>query len=324
MPFKDSMKFERDYQELQKKLSELKDITLKKKIDFSQEIATLEAKLESFKEEKYKTLTAWQKVQMARRPERPTTMDYIEAIFDGFIELHGDRCFRDDPAIVGGIARYNGVPVTVIGHQKGRDTNQNLKRNFGMPHPEGYRKACRLVKQAEKFKRPVICFIDTQGAYPGVEAEERGQGWAIAATLMQMSLLKTPIISLIIGEGGSGGALALGIADRVLMLSNAIYSVISPEGCSSILCKDTGRSDEMADHLKLTAQDLYSMALIDEIIPEPLEGAHTNLNKTYKIVKEKLQTHFDDLVSRSIVELLEKRYERLRTIGIYGEDESFE
>jgi acetyl-CoA carboxylase carboxyl transferase subunit alpha len=254
MPYKYSLEFERDYQELEKKLNELKDVALKKKIDFSQEIATLEAKLEEYKEEKYNTLKAWQKVQIARHPERPATMDYINTIFDDFIELRGDRCYRDDPAIVGGIARYNGVPVTVIGHQKGRDTNQNLKRNFGMPHPEGYRKACRLFKQAEKFKRPVICFIDTQGAYPGIEAEERGQGWAIAQNLMQMSLLKTPIISLVIGEGGSGGALALGVADRVLMLSYAIYSVISPEGCASILCKDVSRSHEMAEYLKLTAR----------------------------------------------------------------------
>ena len=193
-------------------------------------------------------MSAWQKVLIARHPERPATMDYIEAIFDDFIELHGDRCYRDDPAIVGGIARLNGVPVTVIGHQKGRDTNQNLKRNFGMPHPEGYRKACRLVKQAEKFKRPVICLIDTQGAYPGVEAEKRGQGWAIAQTLMQMSLLKTPIISLVTGEGGSGGALALGVADRVLMLSYAIYSVISPEDVPLyyVRCQ---QSHEMADYL---------------------------------------------------------------------------
>ncbi|MGB4503783.1 MAG: acetyl-CoA carboxylase carboxyltransferase subunit alpha [Syntrophaceticus sp.] len=315
------MEFEKDYQELEKKLNELKEFAQNKQIDFSHEIATLEAKLESYKEEKYNNLSAWQKVQIARHPERPTTMEYIEALFDDFIELHGDRCYRDDPAIVGGIARYNGTPITVIGHQKGRDTNQNLKRNFGMPHPEGYRKACRLAKQAEKFRRPVICFIDTQGAYPGVEAEERGQGWAIAQRLMQMSILKTPIISLVIGEGGSGGALALGVADRVLMLSYAIYSVISPEGCASILCKDVSRSHEMAEYLKLTAQDLYSMGVIDEIIPEPLEGAHTNLDKTHKIVKEKLQINFDDLLSHSIDELLEKRYERLRNIGIFEEDE---
>lgn len=319
MSYKYSLEFEKDYKELERKLNELKEIALNKKIDFSQEIATLETKLENYKEEKYSTLSAWQKVLIARHPERPATMDYIEAIFDDFLELHGDRCYRDDPAIVGGIARLNGVPVTVIGHQKGRDTNQNLKRNFGMPHPEGYRKACRLVKQAEKFKRPVICLIDTQGAYPGVEAEKRGQGWAIAQTLMQMSLLKTPIISLVTGEGGSGGALALGVADRVLMLSYAIYSVISPEGCASILCKDVSKSYEMADYLKLTAEDLHEMGVIDEIISEPLEGAHTNPDKTYKIVREKLQVHFDALQSSNIDELLEKRYRRLRNMGVFEE-----
>ncbi len=315
MPYNYSLEFEKDYKELEKKLNELKELAVKKKIDFSQEIATLETKLDGFKEERYNALSAWQKVQIARHPERPATMDYISALFDDFIELHGDRYYRDDPAIVGGIARFNGIPVTVIGHQKGKDTSQNLKRNFGMPHPEGYRKACRLLKQAEKFQRPVICFIDTQGAYPGVEAEERGQGWAIAQTLLQMSHLETPVISLVIGEGGSGGALALGIADRILMLSYAVYSVISPEGCASILCKDVSRSREMADYLKLTAHDLHSMGLIDELIPEPLEGAHTNLEQTYKIVKDTLQVHLDELLSCSIEDLLDKRYQRLRSIG---------
>jgi acetyl-CoA carboxylase carboxyl transferase subunit alpha len=317
MSYKYSLEFERNYRELENKINELKNVALNKNIDFSQEIATLETKLEEYKEDTYNTLSGWHTVQIARHPQRPTTMDYIKAVFTDFIELHGDRCYREDPAIVGGIARFNGIPVTIIGHQKGRDTNQNIQRNFGMPHPEGYRKACRLIKQAEKFKRPVICFIDTQGAYPGVEAEERGQGWAIAQTLMQMSILKTPVISLVIGEGGSGGALALGVADRVLMLSYAIYSVISPEGCASILCKDASKSQEMAQHLKLTAKDLYSMGLIDEIIPEPLEGAHTNPDDTYKIVKEKLQMHFDDLLSGHIDQLLEKRYSKLRSVGVF-------
>jgi acetyl-CoA carboxylase carboxyl transferase subunit alpha len=201
MSYKYSLEFERNYRELENKINELKNVALNKNIDFSQEIATLETKLEEYKEDTYNTLSGWHTVQIARHPQRPTTMDYIKAVFTDFIELHGDRCYREDPAIVGGIARFNGIPVTIIGHQKGRDTNQNIQRNFGMPHPEGYRKACRLIKQAEKFKRPVICFIDTQGAYPGVEAEERGQGWAIAQTLMQMSILKTPVISLVIGEG---------------------------------------------------------------------------------------------------------------------------
>ncbi len=318
MSYKYSLEFEKDYQGLEKKINVLKDDALKKNIDFSQEIATLEAKLKDYKEEKYNTLCGWHTIQIARHPQRPTTIDYINAIFGDFVELHGDRYYRDDPAVVGGIARFNGVPVTVVGHQKGQDTNQNLQRNFGMPHPEGYRKFCRLTKQAEKFKRPVICFIDTQGAYPGMEAEERGQGWAIAQTLMQMSILKTPVISLVIGEGGSGGALALGVADRVLMLSYAIYSVISPEACASILYKDVSRGPEMAEYLKLTAKDLYSMGLIDEIIPEPLEGAHTNPTATYKIVQEQLQMHLDDLLSGDIDQLPEKRYNKLRCIGVFA------
>ena len=320
MTYKYSLEFEKDYQEIEKKLTELKEIAQNKQIDFSQEIATLEAKLKEYKEEKYNTLSAWQKVQIARHPTRPTTVDYIAVIFDDFFELHGDRCYRDDPAIVGGIALFNGVPVTVIGHQKGRGTSQNIKRNFGMPHPEGYRKAMRLAQQAEKFKRPVICFIDTQGAYPGVEAEERGQGWAIAQILMQMSALKSPIISLVIGEGGSGGALALGVADRVLMLSYAVYSVISPEGCASILCKDVSKSREMCEHLKMTAQDLYAMGIVDEVIPEPLEGAHINPAQTYKIVKEKLQIHFDELLNLKMDDIIEQRYKKLRNIGIFREE----
>ena len=320
MTYKYSLDFEKDYQEIEKKLTELKEIAQNKQIDFSHEIAALEAKLKEYKEKKYNTLSAWQKVKIARHPARPTTMDYIAAIFDEFFELHGDRCFRDDPAIVGGLALFNGVPVTVIGHQKGRGTSQNIKRNFGMPHPEGYRKAVRLAQQAEKFKRPVICFIDTQGAYPGVEAEERGQGWAIAQILMQMSVLQSPIISLVIGEGGSGGALALGVADRVLMLSYAVYSVISPEGCASILCKDVSKSSEMCEHLKMTAQDLYAMEIVDEVIPEPLEGAHINPNQTYIIVKEKLLLHLDELLNQNMVVIIEQRYKKLRNIGIFREE----
>lgn len=321
MSYKYLLEFEKDHQELESKLKELKSIATEKEIDFSQEIATLEAKLSHYKEKQYSTLNAWQTVQLARHPDRPVTSDYINNLFDDFIELHGDRCYRDDPAIIGGIAWYNGIPVTVIGHQKGRDTTQNLKRNFGMPHPEGYRKVCRLIKQAEKFRRPVICFIDTQGAYPGIEAEERGQGWAIAQSLMQMSCLKTPIVSIIVGEGGSGGALALGVADRVLMLTYSIYSVISPEGCASILCKDVSRSSEMAEHLKLTARDLQAMEMVDDIIPEPLEGAHATPEQTYKIVDDRLKIHLNELLLESIDELVEKRYSKLRKIGVYEKSE---
>jgi acetyl-CoA carboxylase carboxyl transferase subunit alpha len=319
MAYNHFLEFEKDYQELEQKLNELKELAEKKNIDFSEEFSALEKKLALSKEAKYQALTAWQKVQLARHPERPTTLDYIQALCEDFIELHGDRFYKDDPAIVGGIARFQGIPVTVLGHQKGKDTNQNLKRNFGMPHPEGYRKAYRLMTQAEKFKRPVICFIDTQGAYPGIEAEERGQGWAISRLLYRMSFLKTPVVSLVIGEGGSGGALALGVADRILMLSYAIYSVISPEGCASILYKDINKAPEMAKHLKITAAELQEIGIIDEIIPEPVEGAHSNPEQIYKIVGESLQTHLKELCSQNPEDLVEQRYERLRKIGIYNE-----
>lgn len=311
--------FEKDYLDLKAKLDELREIAEQKNINLAAEITNLESKVAVLKEEKYRTLTAWQKYQIARHPDRPTTLDYINAIFEGFIELHGDRCFGDDPAIVGGLAWFDGLPVTVIGHQKGKDTNENVRRNFGSAHPEGYRKALRLMKQAEKFNRPVICFIDTQGAYPGIEAEERGQGWAISQNLMQMSLLRIPVVSVVIGEGGSGGALGLGVADRVLMLSYSVYSVISPEGCASILWSDSRRADEMAQYLKMTAPDLLSQGIIDEIIPEPLEGAHRDNDGTYRVVKERLQFHLHQLIDRDYAGLVEERYQRLRKIGVYTE-----
>lgn len=311
--------FEKDYLDLKAKLEELKELAKKKDIDLSHEISSLESKVTKLKEEKYRELTAWQKYQIARHPDRPTTLDYIKAIFDEFIELHGDRCFGDDPAIIGGIARFEGRPVTIIGHQRGKDTNQNLQRNFGCPHPEGYRKALRLMKQAEKFKRPLICFIDTQGAYPGVEAEERGQGWAISQNLMEMSLLGIPIVSIVIGEGGSGGALALGVADRVLMLTYSVYSVISPEGCASILWNDGKRADEMAQHLKMTSSDLLAQRIIDEIVPEPLEGAHRDPDRAFEAVRERLSFHLNELVASDIENLLKTRYQRLRNIGVFTE-----
>jgi len=313
--------FEKDYLELKAKLEELKDIAQQKNIDLGEEISSLESKVARLKEERYRDLTPWQKYQIARHPNRPTTVDYVGAIFSDFIELHGDRCFGDDPAIVGGLARLEGVPVTVIGHQRGKDTNENLMRNFGCPHPEGYRKAQRLMKQAEKFKRPVICFIDTQGAYPGIEAEQRGQGWAISQTIMRMARLRVPCISVVIGEGGSGGALALGVADRVLMLSYSVYSVISPEGCASILWNDASRAEEMAQYLKMTAPDLLAMGIIDEIIPEPLEGAHRDSESTFEAVKARLTHHLRELMGRSPQELVEMRYQRLRRIGVFSEDE---
>ncbi len=312
--------FEKDYLDLKAKLEELKAMAEQKKIDLAEEISSLESKVARLKEERYRNLTPWQKYQIARHPNRPTTLDYLKAIFSDFIELHGDRCYADDPAIVGGLALFDGRPVTVIGHQRGKDTNENLLRNFGCPHPEGYRKAQRLMNQAEKFGRPVICFIDTQGAYPGVGAEERGQGWAISQTIMRMARLRVPCVSVVIGEGGSGGALALGVADRVLMLSYSVFSVISPEGCASILWNDASRAEEMAHHLKMTAADLAAMGIIDEIVAEPLEGAHRDWENTFKTVKDRLAYHLHELLEKSQEELIEGRYQRLRRIGVFAED----
>jgi acetyl-CoA carboxylase carboxyl transferase subunit alpha len=311
--------FEKDYLELKTKLDELKDMAVSKNIDMEDEIRGLEARVADFKAEKYQGLTAWQKYQMSRHPDRPTTLDYIQALFEDFIELHGDRCFGDDPAVVGGLAWLEEMPVTIIGHQKGKDTKQNLERNFGCPSPEGFRKACRLMKQAEKFGRPLITFVDTQGAYPGVEAEERGQGWAIAQNLLLMSSLQVPTVSVIIGEGGSGGALALGVADRVLMLSYSVYAVISPQGCASILYRDARRANEVAEHLKMTAPELKALGLIDEVISEPLEGAHRDQESTYREVKARLLFNLRELKNQDVGELVEQRYERLRKIGIFNE-----
>ena len=251
--------------------------------------------------------------------ERPTTLDYIQKVFDSFIEFHGDRQFRDDPSIVGGIGRLNGISVTVIGQERGRNANENIKRNFGMPHPEGYRKALRLMKQAEKFKRPVICFIDTQGAYPGVAAEERGQGEAIAKNLMEMSILKTPIISIVIGEGGSGGALAMAVADEVWMLENAIYSVLSPEGFASILWKDSRRAKEAAEVMKITAQDLKEFEIIDKIIKEPKGGAHVDPDLAAENIKNALIEALPKLKAEDRDTLIENRYNKFRKMGKYIE-----
>lgn len=265
--------------------------------------------------ENIKKLSAWERLTIARKVERPTALDYIDNIFDDFIELHGDRLFGDDPAIVGGLATINGISVTVIGEQKGRDTKENIKRNFGMPNPEGYRKALRLMKQAEKFKRPVICFVDTPGAYCGVGAEERGQGEAIAKNLMEMSALKTPIISMVIGEGGSGGALALAVADQVWMLENSVYSVLSPEGFASILWKDAKRSKEAAEVMKITAQDLKEYEIIEKVICEPEGGAHTDINFMCDNIKKALLEELPRLIDKDKEVLLQERYDRFRKIG---------
>ena len=262
-----------------------------------------------------KNLTAWDRVLLARMPERQKAKEYIDAIFDDFIELHGDRTFGDDKAIIGGIATLNGMPVTVIGEQKGRNARENIERNFGMPNPEGYRKALRLMKQAEKFKRPVITFIDTPGAYPGMGAEERGQGEAIARNIMEMSSLKVPIICVVIGEGSSGGALAIGIGDKIAMLENAVYSVLSPEGFASILYKDSSKAKEAAENMKMTAKDLKDFKIIDDIIKEPEGGAQEDFEKLSNDVKKYLEKNIKKLKKLETAQLLEERYDKIRNFG---------
>ncbi|PKM51125.1 MAG: acetyl-CoA carboxylase carboxyl transferase subunit alpha [Firmicutes bacterium HGW-Firmicutes-7] len=257
-------------------------------------------------------MLAWEKVQKARRIDRPTSIDYIEKIVEDFIEFHGDRLYEDDHAIIGGIGRIGSINVTVIAQEKGKNTTDKVMRNFAMPNPEGYRKALRLMKQAEKFNRPIICFVDTPGAYPGIGAEERGQGEAIARNLLEMSKLKVPIISIIIGEGGSGGALALAVADEVWMLENAIYSILSPEGYASILYKDSSKAKEIADEMKLTAEDLLELGVVDRIIKEPLDGAHVSFNPIAKGLKELLIEHLTELQAIETNELIGKRYDKFR------------
>jgi acetyl-CoA carboxylase carboxyl transferase subunit alpha len=262
----------------------------------------------------------WARVQLARHPKRPHTLDYIGRIFTGFKELHGDRTFADDPAIVGGMAFFDGRPLMVIGQQKGRDTKQKLHRNFGMPKPEGYRKALRLMKIADKFQRPIVTFLDTPGAYPGIDAEERGQAEAIAVNLREMSRLGVPVITIVIGEGGSGGALGLGIANRVYMLENAYYSVISPESCAAIIYRDSGKAPEAAEALRLTSADLMSLGLIDGIISEPAEGAHTDADKVAESVREVIRGALGELTSRSSRELIDDRYDKFRRMGNFFAD----
>ncbi len=312
--------FEKPIQELETKIEELKKLSDDSDINLSQEIKRLNKKLKDLKVDIFSNLTPWQKTQLARHPERPYTLDYISMIADDFIELHGDRRFGDDSAIVAGIGKIENQRVAIIGHQKGRTIKERIQRNFGQAHPEGYRKALRIMKLAEKFSIPIIAMIDTPGAYPGIGAEERGQAEAIATNLMEMSLIKTPIIATVIGEGGSGGALALSVADRIFMLEHSIYSVISPEGCAAILWKkdgDIGIDDyaRAADTLKLTAQDLKNFEIIDDIIPEPLGGAHRDPQEMAKRIKSKILTTIEELREMSVGELLKKRYEKFRKIG---------
>lgn len=310
--------FEKPIVELEKKIQELKNFVSDKKIDLSLEVRRLEDKLQHLKKDTYTNLSAWQRVQLARHPLRPYTLDYISMIMTDFIEVHGDRAFADDKAMVCGFARLDTQKVVVIGHQKGKDTKENLKRNFGCAHPEGYRKALRMMQLAEKFDSPVVVFIDTPGAYPGIGAEERGQSQAIALNLREMVSISTPIISIVIGEGGSGGALGVGVADRVCVLENAYYSVISPEGCAAILWKDGAKAPEAAEVLKLTAQDLLKMGIIDEIINEPLGGAHRNPQMTGQNLKESINRDLKELMNLDKAELLRLRYKKFRGIGVLG------
>ncbi|HXB23414.1 MAG TPA: acetyl-CoA carboxylase carboxyltransferase subunit alpha [Gemmatimonadaceae bacterium] len=317
-----TLEFERPIAELERQIEELKRISGGQQIEVTEEIAPLEKKLTELRVEIYRNLTPLQRVQVARSSKRPFTADYIRLAFTDFIELHGDRAFRDDAAIIGGWARLDGETVMIIGHQRGRDTKENLRRNFGMPHPEGYRKALRLMKIAEKFRVPVMTFIDTPGAWAGLGAEERGQSEAIARNLFEMSDLEVPIIATVIGEGGSGGALALGVADRVLMLENAVYSVITVEGCAAILWKD-GKSPEMreraADALRLTAPDLFELRVIDEIIPEPPGGAQTDHGLAARNVQQALTKNLEDLRNLKPDKLVRRRREKFLKMGQVSE-----
>ena len=311
---------ENELKELQNKLDTLKqDVQGDEKKAILPIINQLEESALSLKTELYRKITPIERVQLARNPNRPTTLDYIKYLIKDFVQFHGDRRFMDDEAIVGGVGFFEKIPVTVIGHQKGRDVKDNIKRHFGMPHPEGYRKALRLMQQAEKFHRPIINFIDTPGAYPGLGAEERGQGEAIATNLYEMSTLRTPIISIVTGEGGSGGALALGVADRVFMLANTIYSVISPEGCASILWRDSSKSGEAAEALKIDANNCLMMGAIDDIIEEPHGGANEDHLKVAANMREKIRIALEELSQYSIETLLEQRYNKFRKIGQFKE-----
>ncbi|VAW86033.1 Acetyl-coenzyme A carboxyl transferase alpha chain [hydrothermal vent metagenome] len=311
--------FERQIAELEAKIEELRHVGNDSDVNLSEDISAMQAKSRKLTEEIFSKLTAWQVSQLARHPQRPYTMDYIERILTDFEELHGDRHFADDPALVGGIGRLNGRPVMVLGQQKGRDTKEKIRRNFGMPRPEGYRKALRLMKMAERFKMPVLTFIDTPGAYPGIDAEERNQSEAIAKNLEVMARLKTPIICTVIGEGGSGGALAIGVGDRTLMLQHSTYSVISPEGCATILWKSAERASDAAEAMGITAERLKELGLIDAIIPEPLGGAHRDLDAMAESLKNSLIDNLNSLDELSDEQLLSTRYDRLMSVGNFKE-----
>ncbi len=313
------LEFEKPIAELEKKIEELTLFTSNGNIDLEEEILKLHKKSDQLRAEIYSRLTPWQKVQISRHPNRPYTLDYIEAMLTDFVEMHGDRGFADDPAIVCGMAKLDNLPVVIIGHQKGRTLKDRMYRNFGQPNPEGYRKALRLMEFAEKFRKPVVTLIDTQGAAPGIGAEERGQGESIARNLLVMSGLKVPIIAVVIGEGGSGGALALGVADRVLMLEHSTYSVISPEGCAAILWNNGGKASEAAELLKITAQDLFQMNVIDEVVEEPIGGAHRDPRRAAELLKEAVSRNMDELRTVPSDELVKLRYEKFRKLGTFDQ-----
>ena len=309
------LEFEKPIVQLRQKIAELKEFTKKSDVDLSSEIEKLESRLLKLEKEIYDNIKPWDRVQIARHPNRPTTLDYISLLFTDFFECHGDRTYGDDEAIVGGIAKFHGLPITVIGHQRGKDTKENIRRNFGMPHPEGYRKALRLMKQADKFNRPIICFIDTKGAYPGKAAEERGQSEAIARNLFEMGGFTVPIICVVIGEGGSGGALALGVGNHLFMLENSTYSVISPEGAASILWKDSTLAKQAAESMKITAPDLKKLGVIDSVIPEVKGGAHKDVNDQAAKIEVVLKKSLKELLAMEEKQLVTHRYNKFKRIG---------
>ena len=313
------LEFEKPIADLEKKIEELTLFTSNGDINLEEEILKLHKKSDQLRAEIYSRITPWQKAQISRHPNRPYTLDYIEAMMTDFVEMHGDRAFADDPAIVSGMAKLDGMPLTVIGHQKGRTTKEKIFRNFGMPNPEGYRKALRVMRFAERFRKPLLTFIDTPGAYPGIGAEERGQGESIARNLSVMSQLKTPILTVVIGEGGSGGALALGVADRILMLEHSTYSVISPEGCAAILWNNGAKASEAAELLKITAQDLFQMKVVDEVVEEPIGGAHRDPRRAAELLKEAVVRNLAEIRNVPFDDLLRQRYEKLRRIGMFDE-----
>lgn len=308
-----------EFDELRSQLREFRELAKEQGLEMAEQIQRLEEKLDSEQEAAFERLSRYDRVKLARNQERPFTLDFVAALFEDWVELHGDRAYRDDPAIVGGWATFDGRTVMVIGHQKGREMKENLHRNFGSAHPEGYRKAKRLMKLAEKFGRPVVTFVDTQGAYPGIGAEERGQGEAIAENLFVMAGLRVPILSVIVGEGGSGGALGIAVADRILMMENAIYSVISPEGCAAILWRSRDHADRAAEALKLTADDLSELGVVDEVIPEPSGGAHTKPAEAIEAVGHTLRRHLRELVELDPEELVTRRREKYYAMGVWRE-----